>query len=92
MKAFVIYLYDKEFNSSDAFDMCSKLKYNILNRIHTQLNTDTNVVIELYKIFDKNFLNILKEFDFMSIQNKKLLYEHKNAIDVSSIVSKTDIN
>jgi len=99
MATFLTYLKDRNVTSDELFTICSHFRMAMLEYLCGTDYSSGRLFAEITYIFDRNFSGVLKmysgrlyEKEMELAKNIKLLEEYKNAIDESSIVSRTDEN
>ena len=99
MATFLEYLKNRDVTSDELYIICSHFRKAMLDYLcEVDLNAN-ELFTDITYIFDRNFAGVLKmysgrlyEKEMELAKNVKLLGEYKNAIDESSIVSRTDEN
>ncbi|MDX1295082.1 MAG: histidine kinase dimerization/phospho-acceptor domain-containing protein, partial [Sulfurimonadaceae bacterium] len=97
MGTFLEYLKDRDVSSDELYIICSHFRKAMLDYLcEVDLNAN-ELFTDITYVFDRNFAGVLKmysgrlyEKEMELAKNINLLGEYKNAIDESSIVSKTD--
>ncbi len=99
MGTFLEYLKDSDVTSDELYIICSHFRKAMLNYLCGVDAESVRIFPDITHVFDRNFAGVLKmysgrlyEKELELAKNVKLLEEYKNAIDESSIVSKTDEN
>ena len=99
MATFLEYLKDRDITSDELYVICSHFRKAMFDYL-CEVDMNANELFSrITYIFDRNFAGVLKmysgrlyEKEMELAKNIKLLGEYKNAIDESSIVSRTDEN
>jgi PAS domain S-box-containing protein len=97
MATFLDYLKDRDVTSDELYIICSHFRKAMLDYLcEVDLNAN-KLFTDITYVFDRNFAGVLKMYsgrlydkEMELAKNINLLGEYKNAIDESSIVSKTD--
>ena len=99
MKELLNYLKDRDVSANELFTICSHFRKSMIDFSYDAKINSKELFDAISYVFDENFSGVLtlytdtifqKEQEI--VKNVQLLNEYKKALDVSAIVSKTDVH